>query len=133
MYFLQFRQEEAACHPRCAQSTCGFPVATLRRGADAVTAEAEHPWNMRRRSYAIWWKQGDEPRHAGKFELFPLHVLLSGKNDGTLSVPLGDIVSVDYHRGEVTIQFSQDPAIHIGSLDAPGALLELTDALRRAA
>jgi hypothetical protein len=98
-----------------------------------VSTGADHPWHMRRQSYAVWWKQGDEPRHAGKFELDPLHVLLSGKNDGTLSVPLGDIVSIDYHRGEVTLSFREDPAIHIGSLDAPGALLELTDALRRAA
>jgi hypothetical protein len=88
---------------------------------------------MRRRSYAIWWTQGDEPRHAGKFELGPLHVLLSGNGNGKVAVPLGDIATVDYHRGEITLQLRRGPSIRIGSLDAPGALLELTDALRRAA
>ncbi len=98
-----------------------------------MSLAADHPWHMGRRSYAIWWKQGDEPRHAGKFELGPLHVLLSGNGNGNVAVPLGDIASVDYHRGEITIQLHQGRSIRIGSLDAPGALLELTDALRRAA
>jgi hypothetical protein len=88
---------------------------------------------MRRRSYAIWWKQGDEPRHAGKLELGPLHVLLSGNGNGKVAVPLGDLASVDYHRGEITLRLHHEPSIRIGSLDAPGALLELTDALRHAA
>ncbi|MGB8003514.1 MAG: hypothetical protein WCF27_04540 [Gaiellaceae bacterium] len=88
---------------------------------------------MRRRSYAIWWKQDDEPRHAGKLELGALHVLLSGNGNGKVAVPLGDIASVDYHRGEIILRLHHGPSIRVGSLDAPGALLELADALRRAA
>ena len=98
-----------------------------------MSLAAGDPWDMRRRSYAIWWKQGDEPRHAGKLELGPLHVLLSGTGNGKVAVPLGDIASVDYHRGEIKLMLHAGLSILIGSLDAPGALLELTDALRRAA
>jgi hypothetical protein len=115
------------------QKLCGFSVVRLRRGADAGCLAAGDPWNMRRRSYAIWWRQGDEPRHAGKLELGALHVLLSGNGNGKVAVPLGDIASVDYHRGEITLRLHHGPSIRVGSLDAPGALLELTDALRRAA
>ena len=32
---------------------------------------------MRRRSYAVWWNEGDGARHAGKLELGPLHASLA--------------------------------------------------------
>ena len=34
---------------------------------------------MRRRSYAVWWKEEDGPRHVGKLEVALFHALLSGK------------------------------------------------------
>jgi len=88
---------------------------------------------MRRRSYAIWWTEGDGPRHAGKLELGVLHALLSGNGDGRLAVPLEEIDSIDYVGGELNLGRRWRTPIRIGSLDAPGALLELTDALRRTA
>jgi hypothetical protein len=88
---------------------------------------------MRRRSYAIWWDDGEGPRHAGKLELGPLHVLLSGNGSGRVAIPFEEIVSVEYTRGVLRLQRRAAGPLRIGSFDAPGALLELTDALRRAA
>jgi hypothetical protein len=80
---------------------------------------------MRRRSYAVWWNEGDGPRHAGKLELAPLHALLSGNGSGRLAVPLDEITSVEYARGEVHVRRNVGSMLRIGSLDAPGALFEL--------
>jgi hypothetical protein len=88
---------------------------------------------MRQRSYAIWWTLGEGNRHAGKIEVGRLHLLLSGNGTGRLAVPLEEINSVDYASGTLMISRHCGPPIRIGSLDAPGALLELTDALRQAA
>jgi hypothetical protein len=88
---------------------------------------------MRRRSYAIWWDEGEGPRHAGKLELAPLHLLLSGNGSGRLAVPLDEITSVEYVRGELRVGRRAAGVLRIGSLDAPGALLEVNDLLRRAA
>jgi hypothetical protein len=86
-----------------------------------------------RRSYAIWWSEGDGPRHAGKLMLSPLHVLLSGNGNGRVAVPFDDIITVDYARGELTLTRRRGEPIRIGNLDAAGALLELADSLRPAA
>ena len=88
---------------------------------------------MRRRSYAIWWTEGNGPRHAGKLELGPLHALLSGNGAGRLALALDDIVGVDYARGELSVARRNGPAVRIGNLDGPGVLLELSDALGAAA
>jgi hypothetical protein len=86
-----------------------------------------------RRSYAVWWSEGDGPRHAGKLVLSPLHVLLSGNGNGRVAIPFDEIVTVDYARGEMTLTRRRDEPIRIGNLDAAGALLELADSLKRAA
>jgi len=85
---------------------------------------------MRRRSYAIWWNEGDGPRHAGKLEVGRLHLLLSGNGAGRLAMPLGEIGSIDHTRGELVLRrrLGGEP-IRIGSLDAPGALRELANLL----
>lgn len=88
---------------------------------------------MRQRSYAIWWTLGEGNRHAGKIEVGRLHLLLSGNGIGRLAVPLNEINSVDYASGKLIVRRRYGAPIRIGSLDAPGALLELTDALRQAA
>jgi hypothetical protein len=88
---------------------------------------------MRRRSYAVWWNDGNGPRHAGKLEVGALHVLLSGNGSGRLAVPLNDVTSVDYVRGELQVRRLGAEVLRIGTLDAPGALLEVNDLLRRAA
>lgn len=83
---------------------------------------------MRRRSYAIWWTEGDGPRHAGKLELGSLHLLLSGNGTG-LAVPLDEIVEVDYRQGLLHLERRHGTDLQIGNLDGPGVLLELSDAL----
>lgn len=87
---------------------------------------------MRRRTYAVCWNEGDGPRHAGKLEVGPLHVLLSGNGAGRVAVSLDELTSVDYAGGELTLRRRRGAPIRIGSLDALGALLELTDVLTQA-
>lgn len=87
---------------------------------------------MRRRSYAVWWTEGEGRRHAGKLELSPFHALLAANRDSRLAVPLDDIASVDYVLGRLRVARRHGAPVCIGSLDAPGALLELTDTLRAA-
>jgi hypothetical protein len=88
---------------------------------------------MRRRTYAVCWNEGDGPRHAGKLEVGPLHVLLSGNGAGRVAVPLDELASVDYAAGELTLGRRRGASIRIGSLDAPGTLRELADVLAQAA
>jgi hypothetical protein len=89
---------------------------------------------MRRRSYAIWWSEDEGPRRTGKLEAAPLHVLLSGNGGGRVAVPFDEIASIEYARGVLRLErHGYAGPIEIGSLDAPGALLELVDSLKRAA
>jgi hypothetical protein len=84
---------------------------------------------MRRSSYAVWWREGNGPRHVGKVEIARLHALLSGGNARRVAVPLDDITAVEYQGGEVRIDRRAAATLFVGSLDAPGALLELTHRL----
>jgi hypothetical protein len=84
---------------------------------------------MRRSSYAVWWREGNGPRHVGKVELARLHALLSGGNAERVAVPFDDITAVEYRRGEVRIDRRAAAPLSVGSLDAPGVLLELTSLL----
>jgi len=84
---------------------------------------------MHRSSYAVWWNEGNGPRHVGKFEVARLHVLLSGNGSMRLTVPLEDITGVEYRRGEVHIERRDASSLKIGSLDAPGTLRELAHSL----
>jgi hypothetical protein len=84
---------------------------------------------MRRTSYAIWWNEGNGPRHVGKFEIVRPHALISGNGLRRLAVPLADITTVEYRRGEVRIKRKGATSLRIGSLDAPGTLLELAHSL----
>jgi hypothetical protein len=84
---------------------------------------------MRRRSYAIWWNEGNGPKRVGKLEVGRLHALLSGNGSRRLAVPLDDITAVEYRRGEVQIERRGAASLRIGSLDAPGTLLELAHSL----
>jgi hypothetical protein len=87
---------------------------------------------MSRSSYAVWWNEENGPRCVGKFELARLHALLSGNGSKRVAVPLDDITAVEYGRGEVRIDRRAAAPLHIGSLDAPGVLLELSGRLARA-
>ena len=84
---------------------------------------------MRKSTYAVWWQEDDGSRHAGKLQLGSLHLLLSGNGSGRIAVPLDEIVEVEYHRGELSIERREGSRLRIGNLDGPGALLELGDAL----
>jgi hypothetical protein len=84
---------------------------------------------MRRSSYAVWWNDGTGPRYVGKVEIARLHALLSGNGSKRLAVPLDDITTVEYRHGEVRVDRRGAAPIRIGSLDAPGALLELAHSL----
>ena len=84
---------------------------------------------MRRGSYAVWWKEGDGPRHVGKLEVARLHALLSGSGSGRVAVPLDQIAAVEWQRGEVLVTRKAAPVLQIGSLDAPGALREVANRL----
>jgi hypothetical protein len=84
---------------------------------------------MPRRSYAIWWREGDGPKRAGKLELGRLHVLMSGGGSSRFAVPLDEITAVGYAAGELLIRRRGGAPIQIGSLDTLGALREVGDAL----
>ena len=77
----------------------------------------------------MWWQEGDGPRNAGKLALAAAHLLLSGRGLCRLAVPLDEIVSVEYSRGELEIERRAAVPLHIGNLDGVGALLELSHAL----
>jgi hypothetical protein len=98
-------------------------------GADAAMVEKPQPVHMRRRSYAIWWNEGNGPKHVGKLEIARPHAFLSGTGSTTLALPLADITAVEYRRGEVQVERRGTTALRIGSLDAPGTLLELAHSL----
>ena len=84
---------------------------------------------MRRGSYAVWWREGDGPKHVGKLEVARLHALLSGSGSRRVAVPLDQITAVEWQRGEVLVSRQAAPALQIGSLDAPGALREVANRL----
>jgi hypothetical protein len=65
----------------------------------------------------------------GKLERGRLHALLSGSGARRLAVPLDDITAVEYRRGEILIGRRGEASLRIGSLDAPGVLLELAHSL----
>jgi hypothetical protein len=87
---------------------------------------------MRRKTYAVWWQEGDGMRHAGKLQLGSLHLLLSN-GSSRLALPVDEIVAVDYRRGELHLERQRGAGLTIGNLDGPGVLLELSDALGAAA
>ncbi|MGZ8695990.1 MAG: hypothetical protein ACXWZ1_01390 [Gaiellaceae bacterium] len=65
----------------------------------------------------------------GKLEIARLHALFSGNESRKLAVPLDDITGVEYRRGEVRIDRREEAPLRVGSLDAPGILLELAHTL----
>jgi hypothetical protein len=83
---------------------------------------------MRRKTYAVWWQEGDGPRQAGKVQLGSLHLLLSNASS-RVALPLDEIASVEYGRGELLLGRRSGDDIRVGNLDGPGVLLELSDAL----
>jgi hypothetical protein len=85
---------------------------------------------MGRHTYAVYWSEEDGPRHAGRLELAPLHLLLRGGGDARVAIPLDEIDRVDYARGGLRLHRRAGPTITVGSLDAPGALFEFASQFR---
>jgi hypothetical protein len=79
------------------------------------------------RSYAVYWSEGEGPRHSGKVQLGRLHLLLKGGRGARLALARDDIESVDYQGREIHLGRHNQPTVTIGSLDGPGALLELLE------
>jgi hypothetical protein len=125
---LSFVATGDPCHRYGARSRCGFAARSLRPAADAASPPRLDPSAMRHRSYAVWWQEHGGPRHAGKLQLGRLHLLLSNAS-GRTAVPLDQIVSVEYRRGELELELRHGNPLRIGNLDGIGALLELSDAL----
>ena len=75
----------------------------------------------------MYWSEEGGPSHSGKAEFARLHLLLKGRLGARLAVAREDIESVSYLERHLRIARRNGPAITIGSLDAPGALLELRD------
>ena len=128
------------CHTDCSPkgpepraNRCGFPAASLRFDPNAQRSRAKHPEGMRRRSYAVWWNEGDGPRRAGKLVLEPLHAVLSGNGGRRLALPFEEIVTIKYTRGELAVDRRRGAPLRIGNLDGAGAMLELADLLKPAA
>ncbi|MFL5944030.1 MAG: hypothetical protein ACJ74D_07890 [Gaiellaceae bacterium] len=105
----------------------------LRPGADATEDPKPDPASVQQQTYAVWWEDGDTARCAGKLQLGAFHLLLSGSGSASLTVPLDQIVAVEYLRGELDIQRRDGRSVRIGNLDGVGALLELSHALATAA
>jgi hypothetical protein len=80
-----------------------------------------------RKSYAVYWSEDGGPTQSVKAELARLHLLFTGSRGARLAVPRDEIESVSYLERHLRIARRDGPDITIGSLDAPGALLELRD------
>jgi hypothetical protein len=82
-------------------------------------------------SYAMFWWIGDGPRSAGRVEVDAESMSLSATTPGSAVTQVGfrELVRVLLERGLLHVERRAEPAVHIGSLDTPGALRELADRL----
>lgn len=86
---------------------------------------------MGKATYAMFWSIGEGPRRAGRVDVGEDAIALSA----TTPTPdvdwilFEDIGSVVVERGVLHIDRRGEPAVHIGSLDRPGALRELAERL----
>ena len=90
---------------------------------------------MSEQTYAAYWNDGPEgPRYAGRIVLGPAFAELSGGSpDGRRLLRrlfFDEIASVRYEHGFVLVRRRKGAALQIGSVDKPGALLELAQRLQ---
>jgi hypothetical protein len=78
----------------------------------------------------FWWI-GDGPRRAGRVEVEGDGVALNATTPAPLveRIRFRDLVRVLLDRGVLHLERRDEPPVHIGSLDTPGALRELADVL----
>jgi hypothetical protein len=119
-------------------SLCGFPAALIRRGPDGGASGLRHAGRLMSRSYAVSWRNGEDPTHAGKLELRASGVSLEGTNGGgpvTLLVPYGELLGlrlapgVERLDGRPTLVLDRRGAgrIRIASIGAPGIISEVAE------
>jgi hypothetical protein len=107
----------------------------VRLFPDVAPLEVRHRSRMRAPTYAMYWREGDGPRVAGRIEIDGGSVTLEGTVPpvGTRRVGFGDILRVALERNLIRLDRRVDAPLTIGSLDSPGALRELADRLSEAA
>ncbi len=78
-------------------------------------------------SYAMFWWFGEGPRLAGRVEVASDGVSLAATTPAAQvdRIRFADVGSVLLERGVMHVARAEKPTVHIGSLDAPGALTEL--------
>ena len=81
----------------------------------------------------FWWI-GDGPRSAGRVELGDASVALAATTPAPSieRIRFGDLARVLLDHGTIHVERRAEPAVHIGSLDTPGALRELAERLSHA-
>lgn len=86
-------------------------------------------------SYAMFWWVGESARNAGRVEVDADSVAFSATTPAAAveRVSFSDIARVRLERSVLHLERREEPAVHIGSLDTPGALRELADVLADAA
>ena len=81
-------------------------------------------------SYAMAWQVGDGPRTVGRIELEDDAVALAPSHcDGVERISFRELAHVLLERGVLHLERTTGVAVHIGSLDHPGALRELAERL----
>jgi len=80
----------------------------------------------------FWWI-GEGPRRAGRVELGDDALSLAATTPETEldRIQFVDVGDVSVERGLLHVGRRGEPTLHIGSLDAPGALNELAERLSR--
>jgi len=84
-------------------------------------------------SYAMTWQVGDGPRTVGRIEVEDDAVALAASRDGVERIGFRELARVLLERGVLHLERTTGVAVHIGSLDNPGALRELAERLAAAA
>src|SRR5438445_74005 len=114
MWFM-FAWTTASCGPAVCSSLCG--LTSLFTNLSTVPALSE----------------GAGAQEVGRLRVGRRHVARAGRCEAGAAVPAEEVASIGYTRSELPLSRRDAGAPHLGSLDAPGARLELVDSLKRAA
>lgn len=82
-------------------------------------------------SYAMFWWIGENRRNAGRVEVDGDSVSFAATTPAAAveRVRFGEIARVRLERNVLHLERQEEPPVHIGSLDTPGALRELAHVL----
>jgi hypothetical protein len=87
----------------------------------------------RMQSYAVYWNGIDGARFSGRLSLGTTLELEGATGDGRRlrqQIALDQIASIRYERGRLHVWRRSGAPLRFGSVDRPGALLELGDRLQ---